>query len=502
MGFNKFSRRKTNKIDFTKEKNTTENPIMNEQRLKETFEQCSDVIFSTLQFHQHDVTFIYCSGLIDHEMFYKTIPLRLEEYFQSTDELTNHAIEKLQLPSLRLIENLEQVENEIFSGKLLLYFKSINVIYSVNISNKPQRKPEETSLEISFKGPRDNFIEDIIVNHALIRKRLPTASFVSEKFEIGRRTKTKVSLLYMKDVANQSILPQIRDKINAINIDGLYSGTQLGELIHDNPYSIFPRYSYTGRPDFAVESLLSGRFVILIDGIPYALLTPVTLFFLLKTAEDSETHFFYNAFERTLRTVSIFVSVLLPGFWVALTSFHQNQIPFTLLATIIEARKGVPLPTALEALLMLLLFEVFREAGMRLPLSIGQTFSVIGGLIIGDAAIRAGLTSPAMLVIIAGSTIATFTLVNQTLIGVVSLMRFLILIVSSLFGFFGLFVSIFFFIIFIVRVRSFGVPYLQMATNLSLVNIIKTLLKVPSKMDTKRPSSVKPNDETRQGGSR
>lgn len=155
----------------------------------------------------------------------------------------------------------------------------------------------------------------------------------------------------------------------------------------------------------------------------------------------------------------------------------------------------------MEAFLMLSLFEVFREAGMRLPLSIGQTFSVIGGLIIGDAAIRAGLTSPAMLVIIAGSTIATFTLVNQALIGIASLMRFLTVIIASLFGFLGLFASIYLFGIIIARIQSFDVPYLQVASRLSLKNAIKAFLKMPAQINTKRPSAVKPNDETNQGGS-
>ncbi|MEC1770213.1 spore germination protein [Schinkia azotoformans] len=502
MRFKRYSTKNKMKIKETpNEKNKKEMPIINEQKLKETFEQCSDVVFSTLQFNQHDVTLIYCLGLIDNEIFYKTILLRLEEYFKSSDELNNNLANKLQLPSLRSVESLEKAENEIFSGKLLMYFKAINMLYSVNISNKPQRKPEETSLEISFKGPRDNFIEDIIVNHALIRKRLPTTSFISEQFKIGKRTKTKVFLLYMKDIANQNILKQIRSKMNDIDIDGLYSGAQLGELLNENPYAIFPRYSYTGRPDFAVQALLSGRFVILIDGVAYAILTPVTLFFLLKTAEDSETNYFYNAFERIIRVIALSAAILLPGFWVALTTFHQNQIPFTLLATIIEARKGVPLPTAMEAFLMLSLFEVFREAGMRLPLSIGQTFSVIGGLIIGDAAIRAGLTSPAMLVIIAGSTIATFTLVNQALIGIASLMRFLTVIIASLFGFLGLFASIYLFGIIIARIQSFDVPYLQVASRLSLKNAIKAFLKMPTQINTKRPSAVKPNDETNQGGS-
>ncbi|NSL52455.1 spore germination protein [Calidifontibacillus erzurumensis] len=482
---------------------TTESSNLNENMFKETFQSCLDVVFTSLNFHGNDVTFIYCAGLIDNVMLYNTVPARLDEYFQLPleDRKDRSSITKLQLPSVKPIETLEQAEVEVFSGKLLILFKADNTVLSVDISKKPQRKPEETTLEISFKGPRDNFIEDIMTNLALIRKRLPTTSFVCENFEVGRRTKTKVFLLYINDVANKEVLKYIRRKIDSIDIDGLYSSTQLEELIDENFISIFPRYTSTGRPDYSVQALLNGRFVILIDGVSHALITPVNLFFLLKTAEDTETGFFYNSFERLIRLVAVAIAVLLPAFWVALTSFHQNQIPFTLLATIVEARKGVPLPTALEAILMLLLFEMFKEAGMRLPLSIGQTFSVIGGLIIGDAAIRAGLTSPAMLVIIAASTIATFTLVNQTLTGVVSLIRIFMIITASLFGFLGLFVSLYFLAIIIGRVHSFGVPYLQVASRLSIKNIFKSIFKVPEKTNKSRPSSLRPSDQTKKGGS-
>lgn len=475
--------------------------LIDGEAIKTLFEQCSDVVFSTLQFGNHEVTLVYCVGLISNDMLHKTVPLRLAEFFRNPlEETINNSIHLLQLPSLQVIENIEKAEKEVFSGKLLLIFNKSDIVYSVDISDRPQRNPEETSIEVSIKGPRDNFIEDIVVNQALIRKRLRTTSLICEPFEVGKRTKTKVSLLFMKDIADPTIITQIRTKIMHLDLDGLHSGTQLGELINNNPYSIFPRHTYTGRPDFAVQSLLNGRFVVLIDGVSYAYLAPINLFFLLKSSEDIEANYFYGAFERLIRVVGISVAVFLPAFWVALTTFHQNQIPFSLLATVIESRKGVPLPSSLEAILMLLLFEVFREAGLRLPLAVGQTLSVIGGLIIGDAAIRAGLTSPAMLVVIAGSTVATFTLVNQTLAGIVSLFRILIILLVSLLGFFGFFVSVFILGTMVARINSFGVPYLHIALNLSMKNVLKAIIKIPEQKVTKRPSSLNPNDSTKKGG--
>lgn len=179
------------------EKEAKKTPSINEQTLRATFEQCSDVVFSTLQFHQHYVTLVYCAGLVNNDMLYNIVPHRLEEYFQyPKEELTDKSLHSLQLPSLQAIDNIEKVENEIFSGKLLLIFKMNNMIYSVNISKIPNREPIETSMEVSIKGPRDNFIEDIVINHALIRKRLQTTSLISEPFVVGNARKQK-SLSYM-----------------------------------------------------------------------------------------------------------------------------------------------------------------------------------------------------------------------------------------------------------------------------------------------------------------
>ncbi|GHI01251.1 spore germination protein [Neobacillus kokaensis] len=502
MQFKKLSANKiqdSGTITNSKEEKTF---LLSEQALRKTFKDSSDVVFFNLQFQKYLVTLVYCNGLVSNEMLYKTVPSRLEKFFlDSPNEINEETLHSLKLPTLTHIETIEKSEDEVFSGKVLLVFQGDHQVYSVDISDQPKRNPEEGNMEISIKGPRDNFIEDISVNYALIRKRLRSTSLLSESFEIGKRTRTKVILLYIKDIANLEIIDQLRKKLNEIDIDGLYSGMQLEGLINDNPYSIFPRHTYTGRPDFAVQSLLTGRFVVFIDGVPYAYIAPVNLFFLLKAAEDSETNYFYNAFQRIMRAFGISVAAFLPGFWVALTSFHQNQLPFTLLATVIESRRGVPFPTALEAILMLVLFEVFREAGLRLPVSIGQTLSVIGGLIIGDAAIRAGLTNPAMLVVIAASTIATFTLVNQALVGAVSLLRFVVIIFSATLGFFGFFTSIFLIGTVVAKIQSFDLPYLQVAERLSLRYVLKSIIRIPVKKDDTRPGSINPPDPTKQGGS-
>ncbi|MET3688082.1 hypothetical protein ABIC37_003618 [Priestia megaterium] len=499
------------KKDYSSKKQETESllkesssraQIINECTLRDLFGKCSDINFETVYFYNKRVLMIYCTGLVSTEMLYEMIPKKLEECCAKLEgEIEGDKVIKLlNLPSVSIVQDEEQAVSEIFSGKLFIDFGSPQSVVSIDISDRPQRSPEETKNEVTILGPRDNFIEDLPVNIALIRKRLKSVSLLTNSLEIGKRTKTKVSILYMEDVADKKILDEIMEKLGDIDIDGIFSGTQLEELINKNPYSFFPRHAYTGRPDFAVKSLLNGRFIILIDGTSYAYVTPINLFYLLKGSEDKENTYLYSSFERILRIFGLSIAAFLPGFWVAMTAFHQNQLPLSLLATIVEARRGVPFPTSLEAILMLLLFELFREAGFRLPTSVGQTLSVIGGLIIGDAAIRAGLTSPAMLVVIAGSTIATFTLANQSLIGTISLIRFFCIICVSILGFFGFFISIFLVMIYITNIRTFGVPYFELATRLDAKNILKSLFRLPESKKATRASMLNPSDSTREKG--
>ncbi|MBA4536943.1 spore germination protein [Bacillus aquiflavi] len=477
---------------------------MDEQRLRELFHKSPDVIFQKFCFgeeNKQDVLLIKCEGMIDNEALNHLIYERLEAFFQHLGQrpLTNEiVIERLHAPSLTEVQNAQEIISGVFSGKLLLYFMNEQLLFSADISKRPQRKPEETTAEVVVNGPRDDFIEDITINIALIRKRLRTNSLCIEKFEVGRRTLTTVAMLYIDDIANEEIVNGVREKIANIDVDAILSGQQLMELIHKSP-RIFPRHDYTGRPDFAVHSLLSGRIVVILDGSSYVNIVPANLFLLLKAAEDYDITPYFSSFERIMRVVGLLIATFIPALWLALTTFHQNQIPLILLATVVESRKGLPFPSAVEAIIMLLIFELFREAGLRLPIAIGQTLSVFGGLIIGDAAIRAGLTSPAMLVVIAGSTIATFTFVNQSLVGMVSLLRIFSLVFAAFLGLYGFLLSIFIILIYLASVRVFGIPYMEMAANLSLKNILTAIFRLSAKKYTTRPEMFHPNDAYRKG---
>jgi len=495
-------KKETEKTKETKKTNSS-NFSITEEELRKTFEPTEDVFLNPNTYRPTapiKITLIGCEGMIDSELFNSLVFERLNLFFDKhpTENLTKDMIsESLYLPQLMEIKDKETMFADIYSGRLLIFFHEYQFLYSINIAKRPQRNPEETATEVTVKGPRDNFIEDASVNIALIRKRLRTNSLHIKNFEVGKRTLTRVSVLYMDEIANMDMVASLIKEIKAIDVDGIYSGNQLMELIEKSSPFV-PRHHYTGRPDFAVQCLLKGRIVIIIDGVAYANITPINILFLFKTSEDVEYANAFTSFERLIRLAGILMATLLPGFWVAITTFHQDQLPLILLATVVEARRGLPLPTALEAIIMLMLFELFKEAGMRMPSAIGTTLSVLGGLIIGDAAIRSGLTSPAMLVVIAGSSIATFTLVNQSLIGVISLFRLGCILLSSFFGLFGFLYALHFYITFIANIRILGTPFLEITANLNIKTLFKGLLRIPSKLDTTRVQAFFSKDSTKQ----
>ncbi|MCE7791931.1 spore germination protein [Salipaludibacillus sp. CUR1] len=474
------------------------------ETIKETFRNCSDINSQQMKFtlnngRRETVLLFFSEGLIETQLINDEVVPRLDQYFRSADDWDKEdLIENLRLSSIQEITMKKDLALKVFRGNLLLYFTGAGLTMSIDISKIPGRDPEETNTEVSVLGPRDGFVENIKVNAGLIRKRFPSDSLKYEEYIVGERTNTNVALMYVEDIINPGILADVKARLQKLKVDGLLNANQLAEMLRSNKMNLFPSLEYTGRPDFIANALLRGRFTLLIDGSPVVLVGPVNIFLLLKSSEDAEIFPLFNSFERFLRVLGLSLAIFLPGFWVAVTTYHQDQIPVLLLATLAAGRRGVPLPTAIEALVMLGLFELFREAGARLPLAIGQTLTVVGGLIIGDAAIRAGLTNPGIVVVIATSLVATFTLVNQSLIGMFSLLRIGVVIISSLLGIFGFLLAAFFILYYIANVRSYGIPYLSPLSPVSSFrDVLDNVFRSSWKDKDFRPDFLNTRDNTR-----
>lgn len=375
--------------------------------------------------------------------------------------------------------------SSLYSGSVMAIDETTRSVFSFDIAGIPGRQPEESTMELSVKGPRDGFVEGIATNIALIRRRLRTPDLYVEYLKIGTESQTEVSMMFMKSKAEASLVNEARKRLQAIHIEAVYSSSELEELVSDRPNSLFPLVDYIGRPDYVVQALMQGRVCLVVDGNPSVIILPGNLTLLVKSPEDAHLPYYYVSLERLLRIIGFVLAICLPGFWIALSAYNTDQIPFTLLATVTNSRIGLPISATVEMFLMMTMFELFREAGVRLPRPVGQTVSVVGGLIIGDAAIRAGITSPTMLVAAAVTAVSTFTLVNQTLSGTVSILRFFVLIFSSIFGIFGFFVSVFMILIYMCSLETFNQNYMQPLAPIKWRELITGLLQKPWKSRAK-----------------
>lgn len=470
--------------------------------IKNLFHDSSDITIEEHQLFNPNksklMIVVYCNGLMDNNILRESILPSIQNsyyYNKNSDVLLNCTL------SLKRNElQADQVITEnIFNGLTAIFIDE--TIYFYNTSNPPKRSPEESNAEVSLRGPRDGFVEDISTNVALVRKRLKTNSLVIKSFKIGKRSQTKVYLAYIYDIENEAYIQEVTKRLESINIDMLISDNQLLGELGDSKYPLFPLLGAYSRPDGVASSLVRGRFAIFIDNVPNVLVAPGNLGLFLNTSEDVHVPYYYATFEYLLRLMGLLLSLFLPGFWLALSAYNVDQIPFPLLATIASARLGIPFNTAIELLLMITLFELFREAGIRLPKPVGQTVAVVGGLIVGDAAIRAGLTSPTMLVVAAITAVATFSLGNQALFGSVSIIRYFSILITAILGMFGFFISLFFVLGYLAKLESFGIPYLSPVSPFVRKDFAKILFRFPAVKQNMRSRMLKTIDRDRQGDS-
>ncbi|GAF64562.1 hypothetical protein BTS2_1455 [Bacillus sp. TS-2] len=459
----------------------------NLKTIRQLLAHSDDFVFQTISFKDEELTLIYSSSMIDLKQLNDYLLPKLSMFFDEVDTLWDEHYHSL---ALSKISSNDSLFENLLSGNLLIFYHDKNQFYFRVMSNVAKRETEESATEISVKGPRDGFTEDIHTNISLIRKRLKTPLLKNKMYDLGKKSQTVAALFYLEGTISSSILDQIIQKLDECDIEYVESSQQLEEYLGNGRFSLFPLVNYGGRADIVVQSLKRGRFALIIDGSPMVLIAPTNLTEQIKSPEDYYNPFYFVALERLLRVFGLLVSVFLPGFWVGISTYNVEQIPFHLLATISNSRFGIPFSGPMEAFLMIWMFEIFREAGVRLPKSVGQTIAVIGGLIVGDAAIRAGLTSPTLLVVMAVSTVAQFTLINQSLIGTVTLLRLFILIISSFLGMFGFFVGLFITICYAAGLTSFGVGYLEPLSPVTFRDLITAVLDKPKSLKVHIPNII------------
>ncbi len=443
--------------------------------------------------------FLYSLGMINMESLNRDVLPNLHLYFLEHKERLSARILEATLPvSLQAVELYhEPLVTHVFRGMLVIFFDGVDAAFVLDISQPPVRQPEEPGTEISVYGPKDGLVEEVTANIALVRKRLPTNSLSVQMFSVGERTHTAVALLYINDVIDADLLLEVQRRISLIQIDGLYASAQLEELLTTKKNRLVPLFALSGRPDFIAGSLLRGRFAILVDGTPSAVLGPTNLAFLFQSGEDEYMLSSFLVLQRALRYFGMILGLILPGLYIAIVSYHIDRIPLILLGTFITSHRGVPFTTPQETMMMLLLFEMLREAGNRLPGGLGQTLAVVGGLIIGEAAIEAGLTSPTVLVITGATAVASFTISYLALAGAITLFRIFIVILASIFGEYGFVIGLFAVIVYLSNVRSFGVPFLAPLSPFRRRDITYAFNSATANQPRKRPTILRTKDNSR-----
>lgn len=362
--------------------------------------------------------------------------------------------------SVDKVTDFSDVYSAINMGNCMLFVDSLDTAFNLDVKGFKQRNIDSPSNEVVVRGSQEAFVENIRTNTSMIRRLVNNENLVIETLTVGQITKTQVSIGYIKSLANEDLVAEVRYRINNLSVDYLISSGQLEQLIQDSPESLFPQMVATERPDKVSNFLLEGRVIIIVNGSPYVLVAPGVFVDFITSPEDLNLKYQFSNMQKLIRLLAIFLSLLLPGIYIAITNYHQELIPTELLFTIAAARESVPFPTFVEILLMEISFELIREAGLRVPTPLGSTIGIVGALILGEAAVSASLVSPVLIIIIAITGICSFSIPDFSLNFTFRIYRFIYIILGYVAGFLGISVVLFIQLVIMCKLKSFGSPYI------------------------------------------
>ncbi|ULT59535.1 spore germination protein [Neobacillus drentensis] len=388
--------------------------------------------------------------------------------------------------------NLIKAQEALLNGSCIMFLNGVNELYMVEIGLSKDRSIIEPSNEQVIQGSHEGFIENLSTNLHLIRKSCRTANLTMEHITLGEHVQSKLSMVYMKDLANPEMISEFRRRVNHISMDHLPGTGALQELIEDSTWSPFPQILNTERVDRVIGHLNEGRVAVLMEGYPACLIIPVTFFAFFHSPDDYNSRWMIGTFIRSMRLVSIIIAVNLPAIYIAVIGFHFEVLPDDLVLPIVSSIKNIPFPPLIEALVMELTIELIREAGVRLPSRIGQTIGIVGGLVIGDAVVRAGLISNTMIVVVAITAIAAYSIPATEMSDAVRFLRFPHMILASTFGFVGIIFGFMFTLAHLCRLESFGTAYFSPWAPFRLKDIKDTFIRLPLWKFNTRPNDSKP----------
>lgn len=462
------------------------------QEIKKEFLDSPDIIIRDIKLGDKNLSLVFIDELCNIEEINRSILFSLSKFCEKDFSLEALQKEVITFCNAEILLN-EDIEEKLLRGFAVLFKDNDKRALCFNTVMYPGRSVEEPPTSTVISGPREGFTETLKINLSLIRKRLPSKKLKVEELSIGRRTKTRINLVYFNDIVDLKVVDEIKRKLDKYDIDGVLDSYYLVKFLENRPNSIFRQIGNCEKPDIAVAKILEGRVVILVDGTPIALTIPYVMFEDFQSSNDYYSDAHRVSILRIIRVLGLFISIFLPGMYIALQLYHYKVLPLKFLVTIVNTTQNLPLNPFLEIFFIIVLFDILFEASVRMPKYLGMAISIVGALILGDTAVKAGLVSPPGVMIVALSAITVYIIPNQS--SQISLLRIVFAIIGGTLGFHGIMLGMLFLLAYLCNFDSFNTPYLAPYSPYIKDDMKDFILKDSLTTMTKRPKSI-PNENT------
>lgn len=484
-------------MKFFKQTSTPKNPVneshlltndmnKNIQNIKDYLYDTEDLIVMKMTFNRKNCSILYLDSMVNKNSLQSTV---IGPMVEAKSGEIQHIVKATEL---KFTSKISDVGSALLDGFCTILMENDAKARSLSVMETTSRSIAEPETERSIKSAHDGFVENLGTNIFLLRKRVKTPQLKVKFFTIGKLTNTKISMVFIENLANKTTIAEVERRISSIEVDQLLSAGEIEDYIEDNSYSPFPQMLNTERPDRASSYLTEGKIILIVDGSPRVLIVPITFFAFYQSPDDYNSRWVIGSFFRLIRIFSFIISISLPAIYIAIVSFHSEVLPIGILYSIHVSLENVPFPPYVEAFAMQIILELLKEASIRLPAPIAQTIGIVGGLVIGTAVVEASIVSNMMIVVIGLTAIASFVAPVNEMGTSARLLGFPVMIAASVFGFLGIVLVLMVIFIHLCKLETFGTPFFSPLAPFKIDDIKDSIVRLPLWKFNTRPTDSKP----------